>query len=77
MIAAGELPFEFALNAFRLVEGFPAGLFPQRTGLPWTALEAGLKRAEEKGLVARDLQRIRPTDRGRRFLDDLQQIFLP
>ena len=77
VIAAGELPFEFALNAFRLVEGFPAGLFPQRTGLPWTALEAGLKRAEEKGLVARDLQRIRPTDRGRRFLDDLQQIFLP
>ena len=77
VIAAGELPFEFALNAFRLVEGFPAELFPQRTGLPWTALEAGLKRAEEKGLVARDLQRIRPTDRGRRFLDDLQQIFLP
>ena len=77
VIAAGELPFEFALNAFRLVEGFPAGLFPQRTGLPWTALEAGLKRAEEKGLVARDLQRIRPTDRGRRFLDDLQQLFLP
>ena len=77
VIAAGELPFEFALNAFRLVEGFPAGLFPQRTGLPWTALEAGLKRAQEKGLVARDLQRIRPTDRGRRFLDDLQQIFLP
>ena len=77
VIAAGELPFEFALNAFRLVEGFPAGLFPQRTGLPWTALEAGLKRAEEKGLVTRDLQRIRPTDRGRRFLDDLQQLFLP
>ena len=77
VIAAGELPFEFALNAFRLVEGFPAELFPQRTGLPWTALEVGLKRAEEKGLVTRDLQRIRPTDRGRRFLDDLQQLFLP
>ena len=77
VIAAGELPFEFALNAFRLVEGFPAELFPQRTGLPWTALEAGLKRAQEKGLVARDLQRIRPTDRGRRFLDDLVGLFLP
>lgn len=76
-VAARELPFEFMLNASRLVEGFPADLFPVRTGLPGTALEAGLKAAEQKGLVARDLQRIRPTPRGRRFLNDLVGLFLP
>ena len=75
-IEAGDLPFEFMLNAGRLVEGFPSGLFAARTGLPALALEPGLKRAEEKGLVRRDAQAVRPTERGRRFLNDLVALFL-
>jgi putative oxygen-independent coproporphyrinogen III oxidase len=71
-----ELPFEFMLNAARLVEGFALDLFPSRTGLPAAALEPGLRRAEEKGLVQRDLQRVTPTLRGQRFLNELQQLFL-
>jgi putative oxygen-independent coproporphyrinogen III oxidase len=72
-----ELPFEFMLNAARLVEGFPAALFAARTGLPAAALEPGLRAAEAKGLVERDLDRIRPSALGRRFLNELQQLFLP
>jgi coproporphyrinogen III oxidase-like Fe-S oxidoreductase len=75
-IHARELPFEFMLNAGRLVEGFAPALYTARTGLPVATLEPGLRRAEAKGLIERSLERIRPTDRGLRFLNDLQQIFL-
>jgi oxygen-independent coproporphyrinogen-3 oxidase len=76
-VAPRELPFEFMLNAARLVEGFAPQLFAARTGLPGAALEPGLRAAEAKGLVERGVERIRPSDRGRRFLNDLQQLFLP
>jgi oxygen-independent coproporphyrinogen-3 oxidase len=76
-VAPKELPFEFMLNAARLVDGFPAGLFAARTGLPAAVLEPGLRAAEAKGLIVRDAGRIRPTERGRRFLNELQQLFLP
>jgi len=76
-IEARELPFEFMLNAARLVEGFTPALFSQRTGLPFAAVAAGLEAAERKGLLERNLERIRPTERGRRFLNDLVGLFLP
>jgi len=72
-----ELPFEFMLNAARLVDGFPVTLFAARTGLAPSALEPGLRAAQEKGLIERDPARIRPTRRGRLFLNDLVAAFLP
>jgi putative oxygen-independent coproporphyrinogen III oxidase len=75
-VPAGELPFEFMLNALRLVEGFPVTLFTERTGLPFSALTASLETAEAKGLLERDWQRIRPSARGRLFLNELLEIFL-
>jgi oxygen-independent coproporphyrinogen-3 oxidase len=65
------------LNALRLVEGFPAALFAERTGLPFTAIQRTLEAAEAKGLLERSLQSIRPSERGRRFLNDLLALFLP
>jgi putative oxygen-independent coproporphyrinogen III oxidase len=76
-VAASELPFEFMLNALRLVEGFPAALFAQRTGLPLAAIEAPLATAEAEGLLRRDHATIGPTLRGQRFLNDLLERFLP
>jgi oxygen-independent coproporphyrinogen-3 oxidase len=76
-IPPGELPFEFMLNALRLVEGFPAELFAARCGLPLSRIESGLAAAAEKKLIERSAQRIRPTERGRRFLNDLVGLFLP
>ena len=72
-----DLPFEFMLNALRLSEGVPAGLFAERTGLPASAIEAPLQQAEQRGLIERDATRIQPTALGRRFLTDLQALFLP
>jgi len=76
-ITAAELPFEFMLNALRLVEGFPVALFGERTGLPLLTVERELAAAESQGLIARDHQWIQPTERGRRFLNDLLEPFLP
>jgi len=75
-VPARELPFEFMLNALRLVEGVPATLFQERTGLPFAAISRCVTQAEEKGLLERDLKHIRPTAKGRRFLNDLLQEFL-
>lgn len=68
--------FEFMMNALRLVEGYDTRLLGERTGLPPGAAEVGLARAEEMGLIERDPLRVRPTERGRRFLNDLLQLFL-
>jgi putative oxygen-independent coproporphyrinogen III oxidase len=76
-VAATELPFEFMLNALRLVEGFPVALFAERTGLPITAVEHELAAAEDAGLIERDHLRIAPTSKGQRFLNDLLEPFLP
>jgi len=72
-----DLPFEFAMNALRLAEGFAPSLFTERTGLAISAIEGPLARAEALGLVERDAFAIRPTPRGRRFLNDLLGLFLP
>jgi coproporphyrinogen III oxidase-like Fe-S oxidoreductase len=71
------LPFEFMLNALRLTGGFPLELFRKRTGLPVAALEPALSRAEEQGYIERDWQRVRPTERGQRFLNEVVGLFLP
>jgi len=76
VIAPRELPFEFMLNALRLVEGVPAGLFAERTGLPGATILRKLQVAREKGLLEEDDLRIRPTRRGRLFLNELLQLFL-
>jgi oxygen-independent coproporphyrinogen-3 oxidase len=74
------LPFEFMLNLLRLREGFEAALFSERTGLPPSAIAAGLKQATERGLLetveAPTGRLIRPTERGFDFLSDLQALFL-
>jgi len=75
-ITRGDLVFEFMMNALRLTEGFAVALFTERTGLPITAAEKPLAQAEARGLIERDHQRIRPTELGQRFLNDLLQLFL-
>ena len=76
-VGRDELGFEFMLNALRLTEGFESRLFTERTGLPQQLIEPALQRAEAKGLLQVDFRRIRPTELGKRFLNDLQQMFLP
>ncbi|HMJ50101.1 MAG TPA: radical SAM family heme chaperone HemW [Burkholderiales bacterium] len=76
-IASADIGFEFMMNALRLIEGFPAGLFEERTGLPLASVQQELDEAERRGLIVRDHSRVAPTLRGQRFLNNLLQLFLP
>jgi oxygen-independent coproporphyrinogen-3 oxidase len=76
-IGPAELPFEFMLNALRLTTGFPVALFTGRTGLPINTISCELDAAEAIGLITRDHLHIKPTPKGRLFLNDLLKIFLP
>jgi len=75
-IAVADLPFEFMLNALRLNEGFTAGDYRRRTGLEMAGVLSKLAEAEARGLLASQTDAWRPTELGRRFLNDLQASFL-
>jgi coproporphyrinogen III oxidase-like Fe-S oxidoreductase len=75
-VAPHELGFEFMMNALRLKEGVETGLFSAHTGLPITAILAPVKRLEEKGLLSVHGGRLRTTDLGWRFLNDVLEAFL-
>ncbi len=76
LVSQRELILEFMLNALRLVDGFPPGLFQARTGLRREQLEAALRGAKARGLVECSPARIRPSPLGLRFLNDLLGMFL-
>ena len=76
-VSRADLPFEFMLNALRLKDGFPLALFSERTGLPLSAIDAGLRAGQARGLLEADLVHARPTVRGFDFLNDLHGLFLP
>ena len=75
-VARAQLPFEFMLGALRLRGGFELARFSERTGLPLSAVHAGLELAHERGWIVRDLQRVQPSVRGFDFLNELQSLFL-
>jgi len=75
-IAIADLPFEFMLNALRLNEGFSHSTFEVRTGLSAGCLGEPLSNARTKGLIEPTHNGWKPTDLGRRFLNDLQASFL-
>jgi oxygen-independent coproporphyrinogen-3 oxidase len=68
--------FEFMMNALRLNEGFDPRLFEARTGLPLLLAEPALRAAEQRGLLIRSADNIRPSEQGRHFLNELLQMFL-
>lgn len=77
-VTADELPFEFMLNALRLVDGFDRQLFESRTALAWDVVAPPIAIAERRGLLeAVTPVHWRPTELGRRFLNDLIGLFLP
>jgi oxygen-independent coproporphyrinogen-3 oxidase len=76
LILSSELPFEFMLNALRLNEGFRLSDFESRTGLDRECIAIPLANASERALIEAHGDGWRPTDLGRRFLNDLQASFL-
>lgn len=71
-----DLAFEFMMNALRLNDGFAEALFQERTSLPLLLIRRELEQAEQRGLLLREAGRIAPSETGKRFLNDLLEIFL-
>jgi putative oxygen-independent coproporphyrinogen III oxidase len=74
-----ELPFEFMMNALRLVDGFDEELYESRTGLAWETVAPRVDRLASRGLlIGTDVPGVwRHTELGRHFLNDLIAEFLP
>ena len=75
-VTAADLPFEFMMNALRLNQGVPTRWFSERTGLPLSQIGPQLKSAVHRGLLGTHADHTAPTLQGRRFLNDLLEIFL-
>ena len=75
-IAPPDRPFDYMLNALRLVEGFALRDFEARTGLPRDAIAGRLAEGVERGWLAVDRGHVQPTETGRRFTNDVISLFL-
>ena len=77
IVGDDELAFEFMLNALRLRDGFTLAEFETTTGLPASSVRAPLESLAARGLMSRGSDHIwKPTERGFRFVNDLQSAFL-
>lgn len=74
-LSTDRLPFEYMLNALRLIDGVPASDFAARTGLQLASVP-GWQRALARGLVEHIDGRVRTTALGQRFLNDSMAEFL-
>ena len=77
VVARDDVGFEFMLNALRLTDGVPATLFAERTGYPLSLVAQRARRRDAQGPArARSDRRCARRRSGRRFLNDLQELFL-
>ncbi|WP_421133741.1 radical SAM family heme chaperone HemW [Alteromonas sp. A079] len=77
VVAADDLPFEFFMNRFRLVEPCPIDDFEALTGQPLsTEVNTALNDAEQQGLLVTTSSTWQVTDKGRRYLNTLLSCFV-
>ncbi len=76
VIGADRLPFEYMLNLLRLHEGFGLKDFTSRTGLDPARIAVPLQAALARGWLTRDGDHFQPTELGRRFTNDVVELFL-
>jgi oxygen-independent coproporphyrinogen-3 oxidase len=71
-----SLPFEFFMNALRLLDGVPMSLFQKRTLVPIMEVKPKLMSLVDRGLLTVSKDVIRTTPLGLRFLNEVLQDFL-
>lgn len=81
-VELAQRPFEFMLNALRLVEGVDVALFEPRTGIPWAHVEPLCAELCDRGLlrlesVSDGSLQLAPSQRGLEFLNEVLVEFLP
>lgn len=74
-VAADDLPFEFMMNALRLVEGVPLSYFAERTGLALQVVLDTITALQAEGLLHRDETQLRCTPLGFNYLNEVLARF--
>lgn len=72
-----EQPFEFLMNALRLIDGVPANFFIDRTFVIPEDIRDTLGKLREKGYLEPKTDKIRPSEHGLRFLNQCLTELLP
>jgi oxygen-independent coproporphyrinogen-3 oxidase len=75
-VPTADLPFEFMLNALRLVEGFEIRNFVERTGVQWEQIAPKVDALIKRKLLIVQGTRLLPTLTGLRFLNEMLLSFL-
>ncbi|MFC2997021.1 radical SAM family heme chaperone HemW [Acinetobacter sichuanensis] len=70
-----DMPFEFMMNALRLMDGVEADLYTERTGLDLKDLQI-LDSLKQRQLMVNDADILNCTDKGHLFLNSVLEAFL-
>jgi len=76
IVSEDEVIFEFMLNCLRLTNGFSQSLFTERCGIDFVKTLPIVMRAVDKGLLSMNDDHIQPTEHGKKFLNNLIELFL-
>jgi oxygen-independent coproporphyrinogen-3 oxidase len=76
LVVGDDLPFEYMLNALRLIDGVPAADFAERTGLAAAAIAPARATCIARGWLVDDPALLRTTPLGQRFLNDVIEAFM-
>ena len=77
VISQQELPLEFMMNAMRLKEGVEKESFFEHSGLLLSQIQKQISEAQELGLIELTDKKIKPSERGYLFLNELLEHFMP
>lgn len=77
LLSPDARPLEFMMNALRLNAGVPMHFFYERTGLSFSDIETIWQDLDKKGLVEIVDGNLRPSNLGRRYLNQVLQAFIP
>lgn len=75
-VAPAELPFEYFMNRFRLLEAAPRAEFTAFTGLTEDAVRPALERALAGEYITESASHWQVTEKGKLFLNSLLELFM-
>lgn len=76
LVEISDLPFEYFMNRFRLIENCPKQEFVERTGLPLSTIESNIDWAIQQGYLLNSEHHWQITKKGKLFFNDLIAGFM-
>ncbi|CUX97141.1 Oxygen-independent coproporphyrinogen-III oxidase 1 [Candidatus Hoaglandella endobia] len=76
LVAPSDLPFEYFMNRFRLLEATPRAEFTAYTGLDESKVRTALDTALASGFITESTHYWQVTDKGKSFLNLLLELFI-